>query len=137
MTAKFYPAILEPDGKDGYGVAFIDFPGCVTGGDTMQEAATNAIEALIFHVESMIADEMTIPEPSPINVQAPYWLLGVDLSRTIRMPVPLDIDARTQRINIVMEEGLLARIDRVAEARGMNRSAFLSEAARRMLRDAP
>ncbi|MCS7268174.1 MAG: type II toxin-antitoxin system HicB family antitoxin [Geminicoccaceae bacterium] len=43
------------------------------------------------------------------------------------------LEALFAHIEGTIEEGLLARIDRVAELRGQTRSAFLAEAARRML----
>ena len=42
----------------------------------------------------------------------------------------LELPGRTVRLNVTMDEGLVARIDRVAR----NRSAFLAEAARERLR---
>ena len=46
MPICHYPAIIEGDEDTGYSVFFPDVPGCTSGGDTLQEAALNAEEAL-------------------------------------------------------------------------------------------
>jgi hypothetical protein len=46
--------------------------------------------------------------------------------------VPLVIDRGTpKRVNISLDQGLLAAVDATAKKRGQNRSAFLSSAARK------
>jgi predicted RNase H-like HicB family nuclease len=44
-----------------YGVSFPDFPGCIAGGTTVDEALRRGREALDFHVESMTE----VGEPLP------------------------------------------------------------------------
>lgn len=44
-----------------FGVSWPDFPGVVTGGDTMEEAARKANEALGFHIAGMIEDGAPLP----------------------------------------------------------------------------
>ena len=41
-----------------------DLPGVVATGDTREECITNMREAIAFHIEGMIADGETLPEPS-------------------------------------------------------------------------
>lgn len=38
MRVKLYPAIFSSDGNNGYTVTFPDLIGCVTEGDTLEEA---------------------------------------------------------------------------------------------------
>lgn len=133
MTLRFYPAILEPAEQGGYGVVFPDFPGCVTTGRDAEEATRNALEALLLHVEGMIEEGLELPEPSLPDAPLPDWLAELAPSRCIRVLLPVELAEKPVRVNIMIEEGLLARIDRVAELRGQTRSAFLAEAARRML----
>jgi predicted RNase H-like HicB family nuclease len=45
-----------------YGVSFPDFPGCVAGGETIDEALRRGRGALDFHVESMIEVGEALPE---------------------------------------------------------------------------
>ncbi len=133
MSLRFYLAILEPAEGGGYGVVFPDFPGCVTRGRDAEEATRNALEALLLHVEGMIEEGLELPEPSPADAPLPEWLAELDPSRCIRVLLPVERAQKPVRVNIMIEEGLLARIDRVAALRGQTRSAFLAEAARRML----
>jgi len=67
MAVLHYPAIVEGDRATGYSVFFPDLPGCTSGGDTIQEAATNAEEALAGHVALMIEEGEPIPEPGSLD----------------------------------------------------------------------
>lgn len=59
-----YTAILYRS-ADGYGVAFPDIPGCVSAGATVEEAVTNAAEALAGHIEVTLQHGETVPLPRP------------------------------------------------------------------------
>ena len=45
-----------------YGVSFPDFPGCIAGGETVDEALRRARDGLTFHVESMIEVGEALPD---------------------------------------------------------------------------
>ena len=59
-----FPAIFEPGDVDGYTVTFPDLPGCITEGDTIEEAFVMAKEAVELHLYSMEEDHEPIPKPS-------------------------------------------------------------------------
>ena len=63
-----YPAIFDPAIEGGYNVSFPDFPGCVTFGDTFEEAEKMAEDALSLWIEVMMEQGEEIPErtKSPI-----------------------------------------------------------------------
>ncbi len=64
-----YPIAIEKEiynGKDVYGVIVPDVLGCVTVGDTIEEAYENIHEALTFHLESMAEDGDEIPMPTSV-----------------------------------------------------------------------
>ena len=68
-----YPALItkQKDGK--YSVSFPDFKGsrfglCVSCGDTLQEAKSNAKEALSVHVKGLLEDGKKLPEPTNVFV---------------------------------------------------------------------
>lgn len=121
---KFYYAVIEKGTGTDFGVWFPDFAGCVSAGTNHTEALVNAREALQFHVDGMIEDGEVIPEPTMWEDlpngggHLQVALIGV------RLPT------RSKRINITIDEGLLARI----EAKTNNVSGFLAEAAREKLR---
>ena len=123
-----YIALVRKEKNSGFGVDFPDFPGCITVGNTLEEAYRKASEALRFHIKGMLADGEFIPEPSslsdildnPENAGATPFLV----------PIP---NIKTKRINITMPESDLEEIDAYARKRKMSRSAFLLEAAKRSI----
>ena len=124
MAMTTYVGVVER-GEHGFGVFFPDLPGCVSSGDSLFSAMENGERALAAHVELLAQEGEEIPESSSdvavdedVEV-ASYFLAHVELP------------GRTVRLNVTMDEGLVARIDRVAR----NRSAFLAEAARERLRE--
>ncbi len=58
-----YIALVHKDAGTSYGVSFPDVPGCVSAGDTFEEAIGNAAEALSGHFSAMRADGEAIPTP--------------------------------------------------------------------------
>lgn len=127
-----YVTFIHSDDAPGFGVSFPDFPGCVTQGDTLDDALRLGREALAFHVESMVKDGEAVPAPrsaAEINADSDLaeWRDGATLAYT-----PLLIDRGSpRRVNVSLDAGLLAAIDDAAADRGMNRSAFLASAARK------
>ena len=67
MRRISYIAFLRKDEDSDYGVDLPDFPGCITGGSTLEEARCMASEALAAHVAWMRAEGDEIPEPSPLD----------------------------------------------------------------------
>ena len=62
-----YLATVHKDSDSDYGVQFYDFPGCITAGETIEEAKSMATEALIGHIAFMIADGDEIPSPTNLE----------------------------------------------------------------------
>lgn len=124
MATVYYPAIIEK-GPEGFGVYFPDLPGCVSAGSTAQEAAEGAQEALEGHLSVMAEFGDPIPDPSAIDAIHPE----VDSIEVARLLVAGERPGRAVRVQITLEDQLLAQIDRVAS----NRSRFLAEAAREKL----
>ena len=127
-----YVAFLHDDGEPGFGISFPDFPGCVSDGDTVDDALRRGAEALSFHVEGMMADEEPIPPPRSVqDIKADESLAEWRDGATIAF-LPLILDKGSpRRINVSLDFGLLRAIDEEARRRGMTRSAFLSSAARK------
>ncbi len=131
-----YVAFIHDDPDPGFGVSFPDFPGCVSEGETIDEAYRRGAEALAFHVEGMIEDGERIPEPRSIEAISADPSLAAWREGAVIGFIPLILDKGSpRRVNISLDYGLLRAIDAEAERRGMTRSAFLSSAARHAIQD--
>ena len=64
MKHSRFPALFTPAEEGGFTVRFPDLPGCITEGDTLEEALRNAGEALGLHLYGMEEDGDEIPSPS-------------------------------------------------------------------------
>ncbi len=64
MARYLYPAVFDPNENGGYTVTFPDLPGCVTEGDTLDEALQMAARAMALHLYGMEQDGDEIPVPS-------------------------------------------------------------------------
>ena len=127
---RAYIARIHKEPKCAFGVSFPDFPGCISAGDTMDEARVMAAEALALHLEGLAQDGEALPEPSSIEV--------VMAERANRDAVAILVDAPQQaaksvRVNITLPADVLDEIDRYAESQGLTRSGFLARAARKEL----
>jgi predicted RNase H-like HicB family nuclease len=138
VTTQVYPALLvkdaAADGSPAIGVVFPDLPGCVSQGDTPQQAAEMALEALALHIESMVQDGETLPPPSAPGT-VPDWLDPTETTVLTHLLVPVEMPGRSVRVNITMDESLLQRADRAAATHGLTRSGLLAEAVRNWLHE--
>ncbi len=57
-----YQINLIPEVEGGYTVVVPALPGCVSYGETMEEATRNAREAVALHLENLAAHKEPIPE---------------------------------------------------------------------------
>ncbi len=60
-----YTVLFIPAEEGGYTVDVPALRGCVTEGDTLQEAERNAKEAIQLHVESMLEEGTPVPADLP------------------------------------------------------------------------
>ncbi|MFZ3131122.1 MAG: type II toxin-antitoxin system HicB family antitoxin [Desulfosporosinus sp.] len=64
MDRYLFPAVFELGDVKGYCVTFPDLPGCITEGDTLEEALRMAREALELHLYGMEEEGELIPAPT-------------------------------------------------------------------------
>ncbi|WP_022720512.1 type II toxin-antitoxin system HicB family antitoxin, partial [Rhodopseudomonas sp. B29] len=63
-----YVAIIEDAGPDtAVGVWFPDLPGCISAGDSIDEALRNAPEALALYLDAMEHDGRPLPKPRTLT----------------------------------------------------------------------
>jgi predicted RNase H-like HicB family nuclease len=130
VVAIHFPAIVEGGRKAGFSVFFPDLPGLASAGDTMQDAALQAEEALQLHIDGMLIDGETLPEPRSLD-RIPRDPAVKEVARIlVRVDVP---STKALRLNVTLPEDLVHRID----AHANNRSRFLAEAAERALAGQP
>ena len=129
-----YIAFLHKDDDSCFGVSFPDLPGCISAGDTLDEAVANAAEALQGHVRVMEADGDAVPPARDIGNIMQDETLADERSGAVIVAVPLIRDlGSTTRVNVSLDLGLLKAIDQEAATRKQTRSAFLASAAKREL----
>ena len=150
MSVYPYPATLVPhplhEGR--YDVTFVDFPGCVTYGDTLMEALRRAEEALHMHAKGLLADGGSLPEPS-----SPQAAREADEREAVEEGDPLPAGTLWQlvlcnpqghpsgrvveqkadapvRLSISLRPSVIERLDAIASDLGMTRSGVINLAAR-------
>ncbi len=126
-----YVALIHKDSDSCYGVSFPDLPGCISAGDTADEALNNAAEALGLHLRGLRADGLGVPAPRTIEAIKNDATIAEDLEDAVFGYVPAIEDmGSAKRLNISLDRGLIEAIDHEASRRKMTRSAFIASAAR-------
>jgi predicted RNase H-like HicB family nuclease/uncharacterized protein (DUF1778 family) len=121
-------------GRPGaYGISFPDFPGCIAGGETVDETLRRGRDALDFHVESMMEVGEALPKIRDIAEIKTDPEFAEDFADALVAVVDAEVPAKAVRVNISIDERLLDRIDRAAQATGETRSGFIATAARERL----
>lgn len=126
-----YIAIIHKDKGSDYGVSFPDFPGCISAGSTLDEARAMGQEALEAYVDFLQEEGKDLPEPISLE-DAVKTTFQEGLFATMVMTLEPE-KARVERVNISIPSRDLAKIDRYAASHGLTRSAFLIQAAKRMI----
>ena len=62
-----YIGLIRKDADSDFGVNFLDFPGCVSAGATLDEARRIAQEALELHVGGMLEDARSCRPRVPLS----------------------------------------------------------------------
>ena len=126
---QYLALVTKEEGSD-WNVVFPDLPGWVTAGRSLDEAVAFAEEALSLHVHGLREDGEGPSAPSGIK----EVMADPESAGALFYLVPLKpLKGRTSRVNITLDEYLLAEIDAAAKQVGSNRSKFLAAAARRAL----
>jgi predicted RNase H-like HicB family nuclease len=129
---KFIIAIEPATPNTSFGVVVPDLPGCFSAGDTLDDAVSNAHEAIDLWCETIIEDGKDIPISKTIaahqaDPEFAGWVWAV-----VDVPVEKYLGP-SEKINITVPRLLLSRIDEYARAHGASRSGFLAEAARQAM----
>ena len=127
---------IHKDTDSSYGVTVPDLPGCISSGDTLDEAFDQAREAIKGHIETLLMTSQHVPKMRPLQEHqaqvdfqdALCWgFVDVDLA---------SIPSQGVRVNIMLPSGLLSTIDEHSKLEGETRSGFLAKAALEYIRGA-
>ena len=116
MDVYIYPAIFEPSEAGGYCITFPDLPGCITEGDTLDEAMYMAKDALELYLFNLEDEDEEIPVPSapesietknhtfvvPVKAYMPLIreeLANKSVKKTLTIPYWLNKAAESSHIN--------------------------------------
>ena len=78
-----YTIVLDPDPEEGgYTVTVPALPGCITEGDSIEEATERAKEAIALRLESLAA----LGEPIPVE-DPPILISSVEVEVEVEAPV--------------------------------------------------
>jgi predicted RNase H-like HicB family nuclease len=131
VAMQYYIALIHKDADSDYGVSFPDFPGLVAAGKDLDDARSMAEEALALHIEGLAKDGAAISKPSSME----SVMADADNRGGVAVLIAVKTDMpKAVRVNITLPEDVLGQIDRFAQEQGLSRSAFLSQAAQRMLK---
>jgi predicted RNase H-like HicB family nuclease len=120
-----YTGILCKDDDSSYGIHFPDLPGCAAAGETEDEVLANAAVALRLWTEGLAVP----PAASTFDVLRKRPDVMKDLAEGgCAVLIPLINAGRKQRLNVMLEPGLVAAADQAAKAAGVSRSAYIEQA---------
>ncbi|WP_147539392.1 type II toxin-antitoxin system HicB family antitoxin [Anaerotruncus rubiinfantis] len=122
MKKLVYQAVFEPT-DDGYSVYFPDLPGCVSFGESLEDAQNQAAEALGLHLYGMEQDGETIPPSSKTLSVDPATAQGYLVCPVTVFPdlVRNELDSRRVKTNVTIP----AWVKTVAQERNLNCSKLL------------
>lgn len=63
-----FEAIFTPQEEGGFTVEVPDLPGCISEGDTLEEAENNIQEAVELYLETLEERGIPVPERQPLKV---------------------------------------------------------------------
>ena len=129
---KYFYGVVHKDADSAFGVEFPDLPGCFSAADDLESILPNACEALELWfedaaaVEPMRLDQVQVRSASELAAGA--FIVAVPWIRQT---------GRVVRANISLDRGMLDAIDKAAAERSLTRSAFLADAARKVIERHP
>ena len=129
---RYYLGIAEKD-QENWAISFYAFPEPVKIGDTLPELIMHARDALASAIDEMQGDGRNIPEGIE-RQKAVEPDLDLSVYENYRLVIiPAEVDTKSIRINVTMDEGLVERLDSMAARAHSSRSAILARGARLVL----
>lgn len=124
-----YPVAIHKDQDSCFGVSVPDVPGCFSAGETIDEALSNAQEAISDHLEILAEEGAIASAPSEIGKHYD----NPDYAGATWAYVDVDVTAflgGTEKATVTLPKLLIKKIDAAVAAGGAkSRSAFLADSA--------
>ena len=114
MNEVKYPLTIKPLSKEeggGYQVEYLDLPGCMADGETVEEALKEGEDAVLAWIRSAKEDGETIPEPRSLDKYSGQWRIRVPKS----LHAELDAKAKLEGVSlntlsiVLLAEGITRR----------------------------
>lgn len=134
MAVRHYLGIAEP-GPHNWSISFPAFPGTVSMADTFAELLVNARDALASAIEALQEDKLEIPESFEGGVVGSPSYKATDYHDPHIVIIDVEDGEKALRVNVTLPQGLVSRLDHLAERDHTTRSALLARGARRVLAD--
>lgn len=129
MNKLFYPAIFQKE-DIGYSVWLHDIPGCISQGDTLEEAMANISDAIGLYFEHYKAEGQTAPpatNPAKVPLESGQFVALIEfdwlayqkrhhakaVKKTLTIPAWLNTMAEEQHINFssVLQSALKEKLN--------------------------
>ncbi|MFZ1885612.1 MAG: type II toxin-antitoxin system HicB family antitoxin [Rhodoplanes sp.] len=116
-----------------YGVSFPDLPGSIAAGDSLDEVLQRGAAAAAAYIDSLIEDGEPVPVLRTLDQLKADPTFREDAEDSMIVCLPIDLPGKAVRVNVSLDENLVAAVDRAARRAGLSRSAFLAAAAKAKL----
>ena len=80
LALPYRMEIVEDSGEGGYAISFPDLPGCLTCGETIEEAVKNAEDAKREWIASALEEGITVYEPNDLQSYSGQFKLRIPKS---------------------------------------------------------
>ena len=125
--ANRWPALETAPGRTDYGVTVPDLPGCRSAGDTLDEALSNAEDAILTSLGVLVEDGKPLPAPSrnvPLELgpREVVGVINVDLEK-------IDPPRKALRLNVSIPGYAIDMIGRATGHAGTTGAGLLTRAA--------
>lgn len=132
MATKYYLAIADRlPGEAHWSITFPSLQGVTSVAEKFADVMRQAKDALATAIEDMEEDGEALPPSVEEDALPEYDRGAFHDPRTLLVPV--ETRGRALRVNVSLDEGLLARIDDVSKRTGLSRSALLARGARMLI----
>jgi predicted RNase H-like HicB family nuclease len=133
---KTYIAYVYKDPNSSFGVSFPDLPGCYGAGETYEDALENAKISLREYALALADDGDEMPKPRTHSDLKGDATEEIEFNKAAFIAeVPLITVGSRKRVNVSLDDRMLAAIDRAAHLAGVNRSVLLAEAMKDWLKE--